>query len=105
MYYTYILRNSITNRYYIGYTPDLKNRLEKHKNGKVFSTKSNLNYQLEWYCAFTTRTQALEFEKYLKTGSGIAFMKKRFFKSEPVALAKDNNSDRIPATRSSKSEV
>lgn len=89
MYYTYILKNTKTNRYYIGYTPDLKNRLEKHKKGQVFSTKSNLNYQLEWYCAFKTRFQALRFEKYLKTGSGIAFIKKRFFKSDSVALAKD----------------
>jgi len=32
--------------------------------------------------------QAVSFEKYLKTGSGIAFMKKRFFKSL-VALSKD----------------
>lgn len=92
MYYTYILKNSETNRYYIGFTPDLKNRLEKHKNGQVFSTKSNLNYHLEWYCAFKTRSQALEFEKYLKTGSGIAFMKKRFLKSDSVALAKDYDS-------------
>lgn len=97
MYYTYILRNLITSRYYIGYSPNLKNRLTKHRTGKVLSTKSSLNYELEWYCAFKTRDQALEFEKYLKTGSGIAFMKKRFFKSD-VALEKVN--DFNPATRS-----
>lgn len=90
MYYTYILRNSLTNRYYIGYTPDLKNRLQKHLSGKVLSTKSNMNYRLEWYCAFQTRDKALNFEKYLKTGSGVAFMKKRFLKSD-VSLEKDTN--------------
>lgn len=90
MYYTYILRNSVTSRYYIGYTPNLNNRLEKHLTGKVKSTKSNPHYQLEWYCAFKTRSQALSFEKYLKTGSGIAFMKKRFFKLS-VALGKVNS--------------
>lgn len=89
MYCTYILRNSVTRRYYIGYTPDLKNRLKEHLSGKVLPTKSNLNYFLEWYCAFKTKHQALLFENYLKTGSGIAFMKKRFFKSESVVLAKD----------------
>lgn len=105
MYYTYILRNSKTSRYYIGYTPDLKNRINKHTAGKVFSTKSNLNYRLEWYCAFQTREQALSFEKYLKSGSGVAFMKKRFFKDN-VALVKDNNLSGILAARSSKkSEV
>lgn len=91
MFYTYILKNDITNRYYVGYTPDLKNRLHKHLSGQVFSTKSNQSYHLEWYCAFHTRDQAIAFEKYLKTGSGIAFMKKRFFKSD-VALVKDTNS-------------
>jgi len=99
MFYTYILRNEITGRYYIGFTPDLKNRIKKHQFGKVQSTKSNLNYKLEWYCAFKTQKQALEFERYLKTGSGIAFMKKRFFKSDRVALAKDIN---LVATNSSK---
>jgi predicted GIY-YIG superfamily endonuclease len=76
----------------VGYTNDLKNRLKEHLSGKVQSTKSNLNYQLEWYCAFKTEKQAIAFEKYLKSGSGIAFMKKRFFKSESVVLAKDNSS-------------
>jgi predicted GIY-YIG superfamily endonuclease len=97
MFYTYILRNQVTGRYYIGYTPDLKKRLQKHQTGKVLSTKSNLNYKLEWYCAFKTQRQALDFEDYLKTGSGIAFMKKRFFKSEPLALAKDVDSEASPS--------
>jgi putative endonuclease len=90
MYYTYILRNDFTGRYYVGYTPDLKNRIKTHLLGQVKSTKSNLNYKLEWYCAFRARGEALAFEKYLKSGSGIAFMKKRFFKSSDVVLAKDN---------------
>jgi len=67
----------------------LKNRIKEHQSGQVISTKSDLNYKLEWYCAFKTEKQAVAFEKYLKTGSGIAFMKKRFFKSS-VAFAKDS---------------
>ena len=91
MFYTYILYNSETHRYYIGYTPDLKNRLKTHLEGKVKSTKSNLHYELEWYCAFKAAKQAVAFAKYLKTASGIAFMKKRFFKSLDVVLAKDTS--------------
>ena len=91
MYYTYILRNYKTFRYYVGYTNDLKNRLKEHLSGNVQSTKSDLHYELEWYCAFKTEKQAVAFEKYLKTGSGRACMKKRFFKSEIVTLAKDNS--------------
>ncbi len=90
MYYTYILFNNVTKRYYIGYTPNLRNRLKKHLAEKVKSTKSNLNYKLVWYCAFLTEKQAVAFERYLKSGSGIAFMKKRFLKSQIVALEKYN---------------
>ena len=88
MYYTYILRNQVTGRYYVGSTTDLKKRLKEHMTGKVLSTKSNLNYKLEWYCAFQVLSQAVSFERYLKSGSGVAFMKKRFFKSSE-ALVKD----------------
>lgn len=91
MFYTYILRNYQSGRYYIGYTTDLKNRIKEHRSGKVQSTKSDLHYELEWYCAFKTEKQALLFERYLKSGSGIAFMKKRFFKSI-VALENVNDS-------------
>jgi predicted GIY-YIG superfamily endonuclease len=59
----------------------LKNRIIEHQAGRVISTKSDLHYELEWYCAFKTEKQAVMFEKYLKSDSGIAFMKKRFFKS------------------------
>lgn len=90
MFYTYILYNSVTQRYYIGYTPDLRNRLKQHLTGKVKSTKSNLNYKLAWYCAFESRSDATDFEQYLKSGSGVAFMKKRFLKSIDAVLAKDN---------------
>ena len=90
MYYTYILRNYVTDRYYIGFSPDLKNRLQKHKSGKVLSTKSNLNYELEWYCAFKSKTRAVAFEQYLKSGSGRALMKKRFF-NKAVDLEKDKS--------------
>jgi predicted GIY-YIG superfamily endonuclease len=91
MFYVYILYNFVTHRYYVGYSPDLRNRLNQHLKGKVKSTKSNLNYKLAWYCAFTDKSPALEFERYLKSGSGVAFMKKRFLKSSIVALEKDNS--------------
>ena len=81
MYYVYILFNKVTGRYYIGYTPDLRKRTQKHYSGKVQSTKSNLNYKLVHYSSFIERNDALTFEKYLKSGSGVAFMNKHFLKS------------------------
>lgn len=93
MFYTYILFNRVTNRYYIGYTPDLRSRLRTHLQGNVKSTKSNLNYQLAWYCAFPERNQALSMEQYLKSGSGRAFMNKRLLKSKAVVLSEDTAKD------------
>ena len=102
MFYTYILSNKKTQRYYVGYTPDLRNRLKTHLTGNVKSTKSDLHYELAWYCAFPERSQALSFEQYLKSGSGRAFMFKRFLKSNAVVLEKDiaSNKDGLPAEAS-----
>lgn len=81
MYYTYVLFNKVTNRYYVGFTPDLRKRIKKHFSGQVLSTKSNQNYALASFAGFKMRNDALDFEKYLKTGSGVAFMNKHFLKS------------------------
>mgnify|MGYP001560670665 CR=1 FL=1 len=91
MFYVYILFNKETNRYYVGYTPDLRKRIKKHYSGQVLSTKSNLNYKLVCYCAFQTRGEALDFEKYLKSGSGVAFMNKHFLKSVKKPVTRNSS--------------
>ncbi len=76
MYYVYLLKlkgNSI----YTGSTPILKDRLKRHQNGLVESTKNLRPIKLVWYCEFNGRLEALRFERYLKTGSGQAFRNKR----------------------------
>ena len=76
MYYVYILKNSITNEYYTGFSENLKNRLKSHKEKTVKTTKGN-DYKLVFYSAFESKQKALGFEKYLKHGSGHAFARKR----------------------------
>ncbi|MFC1623543.1 hypothetical protein ACFL05_00270 [Patescibacteria group bacterium] len=49
-----------------------------HNQKTVKSTKSKTPYIIKWYCTFLNKEKALQFEKYLKTGSGIAFYRKRF---------------------------
>jgi putative endonuclease len=44
----------------------------------VPATKPFLPVELIFYCAFKDKYKAFEFEKYLKSGSGRAFMNKRF---------------------------
>lgn len=78
MYYTYILQSKTHHTFYIGSSTDIKKRLQQHNQHSVQSTKSHAPYRLVWYCAFKQKTNALHFEKYLKTGSGMAFARKRF---------------------------
>jgi predicted GIY-YIG superfamily endonuclease len=77
MYYIYILKCS-DNKPYTGCTNELKNRIKRHNDGYVPATKSRLPIQLVNYIAFEDKYNAFEFEKYLKSGSGRAFMKKHF---------------------------
>ncbi len=79
MYYTYILK-SISNpdQSYIGYTSNLKQRLVDHNLGKSIHTNKLKPWKLEFYCSFNAQKKAINFEKYLKSGSGRAFTKKHF---------------------------
>ena len=76
MHYVYVLKSQIDNSCYTGSSTNIKERLIAHNQHSVKATKAKAPYTLVWYCAFPTKTQALEFEKYLKTGSGAAFRNK-----------------------------
>jgi len=78
MYYVYILQSKKDGSCYTGVTENLKERIRYHNTGNQKYTKSKKPYILKWYCIFPNKKKALEFEKYLKSGSGIAFSKKRF---------------------------
>ncbi|MDP4038440.1 MAG: GIY-YIG nuclease family protein [bacterium] len=76
MYYVYILMTS-RDKSYIGCTNNLKKRIERHSKGYVSSTKNLLPVRLVSYFAFNDKNKAYSFERYLKTGSGRIFLKKR----------------------------
>ncbi|MFC7358313.1 GIY-YIG nuclease family protein [Jejudonia soesokkakensis] len=64
--------------YYVRCTSNLEERLKSHRNGYVISTKYRTPIQLITYINFNDKYKAYNFEKYLKSGSGRAFMNKRF---------------------------
>lgn len=74
-HYVYILRCN-NNKPYIGCTENLKERIERHNKGAVPATKSLLPIALISYFAFSDKYTTYNFEKYLKSGSGRAFIKK-----------------------------
>lgn len=77
MWTVYILQ-CVDNTFYTGCTQNLSDRLERHRNGEVQYTSTRLPFQLVTHIVFTDKYKAFFFEKYLKSGSGKAFMFKRF---------------------------
>jgi putative endonuclease len=75
MTFVYILMCA-DDKTYIGCTNNLKDRLERHQKGQVTATAKQLPVKLISYFAFSNKYTAFNFEKYLKSGSGRAFMKK-----------------------------
>ena len=76
MWYVYILKDA-NGRIYIGSTNNIKRRIIEHKNRKCLSTKSYNDIRLEAYISVRKEKTARNLEKYLKTGSGRAILKKR----------------------------
>jgi putative endonuclease len=78
MYYVYIIRSiSHHKQIYIGKTSNLKKRLSDHNCGNSAHTKKYVPWKLILFIGFEDHMKALDFEKYLKTGSGKAFRDKR----------------------------
>jgi predicted GIY-YIG superfamily endonuclease len=78
MYCVYILQSiKRPTRYYKGYTTNLHNRLKHHNTTNSGHTAKYKPWKLIFYCVFQNQKNATQFEKYLKTASGAAFMKKR----------------------------
>lgn len=79
MHYVYLLRSQHGARRYIGSTSDLRERLQRHNAGRVPQTAQDRPWILQTYIAFSEKSKATAFERYLKTGSGIAFANRRFW--------------------------
>ena len=78
MYYTYILKSLKTpGAVYIGSTADIKRRLLEHNKGESIYTNKHRPWKIESFFAFPNTEMAENFEKYLKSNSGKAFMSKR----------------------------
>jgi len=77
MWFVYVLKSIETPFIYIGSTNDLNRRLLEHNEKLMISTKHYAPFEIEAYVAVKTEKKARELEKYFKTGSGKAVLKKR----------------------------
>ncbi|MBI2031066.1 MAG: GIY-YIG nuclease family protein [Candidatus Levybacteria bacterium] len=69
-YYVYILYSLKDNKFYIGFTNNLKKRLSEHGGGNVEATKNRLPVKLIHYEYFINRADAEARERFLKSGYG-----------------------------------
>lgn len=76
-YYVYALLSKKDNKFYTGYTKNLKIRFEQHCKGQVSSTKNRRPLTLVYSEACLDERDALYREEYLKTYHGKAYLRKR----------------------------
>lgn len=76
-HYVYVLKFKKDNKFYTGYTKNLKLRLEQHQKGQVESTRDRGLFKLIYFEGCLNQQDATHREKYLKTYLGKMFLKNR----------------------------
>ncbi len=76
MFFVYVIRSSRDGNLYIGYTDDLRRRINEHNAGENFSTKPREPFKLIYYEAFLEKHDALAREKFFKTGWGRQYLQR-----------------------------
>lgn len=77
MYFVYVLLSKKDQKFYIGYTQDVVERIKQHNAGSVDSTKSRRPFDLI-YCEFyIEKSDAVGREEFLKSGSGHRYLEKQ----------------------------
>jgi putative endonuclease len=78
IYYVYLLESKENKTWYIGYSSDLKKRIQNHLSGNGGQTTSRKNdWKLIYYEAYLNKVDAMGREKFLKSGSGRKYLKKQ----------------------------
>jgi putative endonuclease len=77
--FVYVLRSAVDGtRYYTGVTSNVARRLEVHNSGGSAHTAALRPWMIVVALEFANEESALNFERYLKSGSGRAFAKRHF---------------------------
>ena len=82
MYYTYILKSLINNKYYIGYTADLAKRLVEHNSGRVNFTRRYKPWELYYFEEYDDAKHANRRERQIKSWKSRAMIEKLKFNIE-----------------------
>jgi putative endonuclease len=75
--YVYVLRSVKDQMFYVGFTKDLRRRLQDHNKGLVPSTKRRTPLDLVYWEGCVNQEDATQREKYLKSSWGKRYIKNR----------------------------
>jgi putative endonuclease len=67
MFYTYIIYSKLLDKFYIGSTNNPERRLWEHNSRLSTYTKQTSDWTKVFSKGFLTRSEAIKFEKYLKS--------------------------------------
>ena len=72
--FVYVLKNhQVPPRYYTGLTGDVVARHAEHNAGGCSHTAKHRPWSVDVVIEFADEQRAIDFERYLKNGSGVAF--------------------------------
>jgi predicted GIY-YIG superfamily endonuclease len=75
--FVYILKNDWKSaRYYTGVTSHVASRVRAHNAGSCSATAGARPWHVDVVLEFPDEQRAVAFERYLKSGSGVAFAKR-----------------------------
>ena len=66
-FFTYILYSPFADKYYVGSTGDLNDRLQRHNQGRSKATQYGIPWKLAYQKEFATRAEAYQHERYIKS--------------------------------------
>ena len=77
MYYVYILKSDLNGDIYVGSTENVQKRLSLHNAGKVKSTKGYRPWKLLESEEFSSRSEAVQKERFLKNHQQKEILKRK----------------------------
>ena len=77
MHYVYVLQSMTDDGLYIGYSANLRRRLDEHQAGESFATAHRGPWRLIYYEAYLEEIDARGREEFLKSGLGRKFLLKQ----------------------------
>lgn len=79
MYFVYVLKSSIADKSYAGYTSNVQIRLAQHNSGETKYTRIYKPWIIIHTESYSTQKDALDREKYLKSKMGRRWLKENLF--------------------------